>query len=119
MDLANRVRSRREELGLSQEELALKMGYSSRTSINKIENGRPISQKIIFRLASALNVSVSYLMGWEEPQEKAHFDVSILKDEELRTMLKMYKALPDDKRKTIIQMVEDYYNAFANGREED
>ena len=66
MNLANRVRQRREELGLSQEQLALRMGYSSRTSINKIENGRPCSQKIISRLAEALNVSIPYLMGWEE-----------------------------------------------------
>ncbi len=66
MDLATRVRMRREELGLSQEQLALRMGYSSRTSINKIENGRPCSQKIIVRLADALNVSIPYLMGWED-----------------------------------------------------
>jgi len=35
-------------------------------SINKIENGRPVSQKIIVRLAEALGVSVPYLMGWDE-----------------------------------------------------
>lgn len=69
MDLANRVRQRREELGMSQEDLALRMGYSSRTSVNKIENGRPCSQKIIARLAEALGVSIPYLMGWDE--EKA------------------------------------------------
>lgn len=71
MDLANRVRQRREELGMSQEDLALRMGYSSRTSINKIENGRPCSQKIIARLAEALGVSIPYLMGWlsDEQQE--------------------------------------------------
>ena len=57
MDLANKVRIRREELGWSQEELAKRMGYSSRTSINKIENGRPCSQKIIVRLAEALDVT--------------------------------------------------------------
>lgn len=70
MDLANRVKNRREELGLSQEQLALRMGYSSRTSINKIENGRPCSQKIISRLADALNVSIPYLMGWGDEDHK-------------------------------------------------
>ena len=45
--------------------------------------------------------------------ERAAFDVAIAKDEELRGMLKMYMALPDDKKKTVKQMIEDYYNAFA------
>lgn len=74
MSLADRVKQRREELGLSQEQLALRMGYSSRTSINKIENGRPCSQKIIVRLADALNVSVPYLMGWEEEKPTVQDD---------------------------------------------
>lgn len=70
MELGKKVKQRRIELGLTQEELAKKMGYSSRVSINKIEMGRPISQKIISRLATALNVSVPYLMGWEEENDK-------------------------------------------------
>lgn len=39
MELYKRIRKRREELGMSQEELAKKMGYKSRSSINKIEMG--------------------------------------------------------------------------------
>lgn len=66
MELGEKVRERRIELGMSQEELAKMMGYSSRSSINKIEKGRPITQKIIVRLAKVLNVSVAYLMGWED-----------------------------------------------------
>lgn len=72
MKLGDKVKQRRLELGLTQEELAKKMGYSSRVSINKIEMGRPISQKIIYRLATALNVSVAYLMDWEETESKFH-----------------------------------------------
>ena len=60
--LGDKVKKRRLELGLTQEELAKRMGYSSRVSINKIENGRQVSQKIIIRLAKALNVPVTYLM---------------------------------------------------------
>lgn len=72
MDLASRVRLRREALGLSQEQLAQRMGYSSRTSINKIENGRACTQKIIARLAVALNTTPAYLMGWEETSPISH-----------------------------------------------
>ena len=38
-DLCTRVRLRREQLGLSQEELARRMGYRSRSSITKLEKG--------------------------------------------------------------------------------
>lgn len=68
MELGEKVKQRRLELGMSQEELANRMGYSSRSSINKIEKGRPITQKIIVRLSKALNVSVAYLMGWEDEE---------------------------------------------------
>lgn len=70
MELSDRVRKKRIELGLSQEELAERMGYSSRSSINKIEMGRPVTQKIIIRLAKALDTTPSYLMGWEEEPQK-------------------------------------------------
>ena len=37
--IGNRIKLRREELGLSQEILAKALGYTSRSSINKIELG--------------------------------------------------------------------------------
>ena len=72
MDLGQKVKQRREVLGWSQEELATRMGYKSRTSINKIENGRPVTQKIIKRLAEVLDVPISFLMGWDN--EKGSID---------------------------------------------
>lgn len=53
-------------MGMSQQELANKMGYSSRSSVNKIESGRQVTQKIIVRLAEALHTTPSYLMGWDD-----------------------------------------------------
>lgn len=38
MTIGDRIRKRREELGLTQEELAKKLGYASRSSVNKVEN---------------------------------------------------------------------------------
>lgn len=61
--LGDRVKKERIRLGMTQEELAKKAGYSSRTSINKIENGRPASLKVVHKLAKALNVSEWYLLG--------------------------------------------------------
>ena len=103
MNLADRVKQRREDLGLSQEQLALQMGYSSRTSINKIENGRPCSQKIIARLADALKVSVPYLMGWEEEKEKPTAQGDEL-SEELQELIDCIKKLPEDKIQMLLQV---------------
>lgn len=62
-----RVKKRRKELNLTQEELAKKMGYQNRSSINNIEaGGRQISQKIVEKLADALDVSPAYLMCWTD-----------------------------------------------------
>ena len=105
MDLADRVKMRREELGLSQEQLALSMGYSSRTSINKIENGRPCSQKIIARLADALGVSIPYLMGWDEEQQN---EKPTVQDdglsEEMKELIDCIKKLPEDKIQMLLQV---------------
>lgn len=64
--LGERVKKERIKLGMTQDELAKKAGYSSRTSINKIENGRPASLKVVHKLAGALNVSEWYLLGSQE-----------------------------------------------------
>lgn len=68
--LGIRIRKRREELGLSQAELAKKLGYKSRSSINKIEigdNDLPQSKIVVF--ARALDVTPSFLMGWDADKE--------------------------------------------------
>lgn len=66
LELYKRIRLRREELGMSQEELAMKLGYKSRSSINKIEmGGNDIPQSKIKAFANALQTTPSYLMGWD------------------------------------------------------
>lgn len=71
MTIYERIRELREELGLTQEELAQKVGYRSRSSINKIEAGqRDINQSQIEDFADALGVSPGYLMGWTDRKGK-------------------------------------------------
>lgn len=107
MSLADRVRMRREELKLNQEELAQRMGYKSRSSINKIECGREISQKVIVRLADALGVSPAYLMGWDEkPEEQAEFEASVLLDEDIMDLVHIYMCLSDEQKNAVKQMAK-------------
>ena len=59
------IRKKREELGMTQQELADKLGYASKSTINKIENGtNDITQSKIIAFAKALNTTVPELMGW-------------------------------------------------------
>ena len=65
--IGSRIRNRREELGLSQEELGKRLGYKSRSSINKIElDQRNLTQSKIKAIADALGTTPAYIMGWEE-----------------------------------------------------
>lgn len=58
---------RRLQLDMSQEELAVKLGYKTRSSINKIESGRnDVTQSKIEAFAKALDTTPAYLMGWED-----------------------------------------------------
>ena len=67
MEIGERIKARREELAMSQDELARMVGYKWRSSINKIELGsQRIPQKKIVEIARALRVTPSYLMGWED-----------------------------------------------------
>ena len=76
--IGNRIRNRREELGLSQDELGKRLGYKSRSSINKIElDQRNLTQSKIKAIADALETTPSYIMGWDEPDQK--FDEEKLK----------------------------------------
>jgi len=67
MTIGERIKEKRKELNLSQEDLAKKAGYKDKTAISKFEHkGNDITMKQVKRVASALGVSASYLMGWEE-----------------------------------------------------
>lgn len=64
-EIGKRIRTRREELGMTQEELALKLGYKSKTTIAKIENGtNDIVQSKVIEFAQVLETTPAYLMGW-------------------------------------------------------
>ena len=67
-ELSARLRLRREELGLSQEQLAQRMGYRSKSSITKLEKGiNDIPQSKLEELAAALETTPAYLLGLDTP----------------------------------------------------
>lgn len=62
--IGSRIRERRIFVKMTQDELAVKAGYKSRSSINKIEIGeRGVSADKLKKVADALGTSVDYLIG--------------------------------------------------------
>lgn len=71
MDIGERIKQRRTELKLSQEELSLMLGYSSRTSVSKIELGeRKVPIEKVAEIAKALQTTSAWLMGWKSAEDK-------------------------------------------------
>lgn len=60
--MSNRVRERRQELGLTQDELAIKSGLSRQTIINvECESSNAINTSTLTKIANALDSSVGFL----------------------------------------------------------
>lgn len=75
MTVADRIKYLREINGWTQDELAERMGYSTKSSISKIEtSGNDITLKKITKLAKVLHTSESYLMGWVANPDPAYLD---------------------------------------------
>lgn len=67
LDLYKNIKKRRLELGMTQSDLAEKLGYSDKSMIAKIESGKvDLAQSKIIAFADALRVTPSDLMGWNE-----------------------------------------------------
>lgn len=69
MTIGERIKKLRIEQGLTQEEVAFKMGYKSRSSYNKMENSNSLSLDKVEKLANIFGVSPAYLMGWQTTTE--------------------------------------------------
>lgn len=89
--LANRVRVVRMARGLSQAQLAEKVGYTSRASINKIEKGLvDVPRSKLIALADALHVSTAFLLGLPEGSPEAQENKPPLDEETARMLQDIY-----------------------------
>lgn len=95
----------RKKLGWTQEELALKMGYKSKSTINKIEMGKnDIPQSKILQFAEALGTTPAYLMGWEEDKKETALDDIELTEGE-RILIELFRKLPDEAQKMYLEVL--------------
>ena len=83
MEIGEKIRNRRMELGWSQRDLAAKMGYTNNSTIAKIELGQTdVTQSRVIQFSKVLNVPVSYLIDWDDEKKKPSPDNRTLTEKE-------------------------------------
>lgn len=110
-EIGKNIMYRRKELGLTQTDLATKMGYKSKSTINKIENGtNDIPQSKIVKFAEVLETTPAALMGWEKaieekPVEMAERHFEMIMDEDINEIFEEFKHLDAKKKKLVKDLV--------------
>lgn len=110
MTIGDRIKQRRLELGLSQDEVAKKVGYQSRSSINKLENSRNLPLTKVEMMAKALECSPGYLMGWVDDGviiETAETDVALSNmSSRLKEYALRFASLSSEDQEMIMKMID-------------
>ena len=103
MTLGERIKKRRIELGLSQEELAHRLGNKSRASVSTVEHDKEdLTTDRIRKYAEALETSPAFLMGWRtesSEMRQTSQETCSLSEQEQRDAFELYqrykRAIPE------------------------
>ena len=94
----------RKQLGWTQEELALRMGYKSKSTINKIELGiNDIPQSKIVKFAEVLGTTPAQLMGWEEEEKASPEEPKLTEGEKM--VLELFRKIPEDRQAEALELL--------------
>ena len=109
MTLYDNIKTLRENLKMSQDELAKKVGYKDRTSIAKIESGKvDLSQSKIFAFAKVLNTTPEELMGlkYYEDHEVSEYAQAVKDNPNLKLLFDASKDMSKDDIEFVINTIE-------------
>ena len=103
MSVGFRIKSAREQKNLTLEEVA-KRCETTKQTIFKYENEivTNIPYEKIVLLSKALDVTPSYLFGWEE-QKVSPSEPSLTEGE--KVLLDLFNRVPEDKQQLVLQMI--------------
>lgn len=110
MTVGERIKQKRIELNMSQDELAKKVGYKSRSSIQKIECARNLPLPKVEKMALALDCTPSYLMGWEETEgERVAMDYLVdayIKNQQTQEFVQLYQDASPDIQQAVLLLLK-------------
>ena len=101
----------RKRLGWTQEELAKKMGYKSKSTINKIELGiNDIPQSKIMKFADVLGTTPAHLMGWDDEELEKNPPEEPKLSEGEKMLLNLFRQVPEDQQQLVLGMIRAALN---------
>lgn len=114
MTIGERIRQKRTELGMSQEDLARKMGYQTRNAIYQFEQKDNMKLSLVEKFATALDTTPAYLMGWDSDEDFIHQIAEVyVKNQNDQELLNMYHNVSPEVR----QMVDYLLKSSQPSRE--
>ena len=110
MSVGQRIRIAREQRNMTLEEVARRCNTTKQTIFkyeNEIVTNIPYDKIVL--LSKALDVSPSYLFGWEE--KKSSPSEQPLTEGE-KNMLDLFRLIPEDQQKVFLEMGRVYANSL-------
>lgn len=96
MSVGKRIKARREQLGLTQDDLAKRLGYTSKSAVCKAEkDDSDMTTTRIQKYADALSCTPGYLMGWEEEKH----DIVLTAENDVELIIEFHKLNDDNKKR--------------------
>lgn len=130
MTIGQRIKKRRLELGLSQEELAKRMGNKSRASVCTVEKDKEdLTTDRIRKYAEALETTPTYLMGWEDENGELTLlgrvgtsyingdFLSTVTEDEIDILAKL-RSIPEKDRTRVLDLLDSFYKEYLYEKKE-
>lgn len=103
----NRIRSLREEAGMTQKELAARLGVKGGAVVSKYENGvNPLPEDALRVLSIVFGVSVDYILGISDDRKKGTSLASPQIEWDALSLVEGADALTDEERRLIFSCVK-------------
>lgn len=113
--VGTRIKEARKALGLSQDELAKRMGLKNKSSICKVERGDDnLTTDNVVKYANALKCTPGYLMGWEENPTDINEEAGKLYSAYAFRVL--YDSLPAEEQEKINEIEKQLVNITPENR---
>ena len=102
LKLYSNIKRLRKQHNMTQQELAEAVGYTSKSMIAQIENGKvDLPQSKIMEFASVFGVKPGELMGWDED-----VDYVVNREDESKELYQKFASLPPDKQVSLLNYLE-------------
>lgn len=116
MTIADRIRNRRLELGLSVDDLAKRLN-KNRATVYRYESNyiKSYSHDVMEDLAKALETTPAYLYGYDAPLQNTFFEDQIIEiplSNEARIISEGIDRMPPEKRKQALKILQVAFPEF-------